>query len=60
MIYVVYKIYEDEPRKGYYWDKWSNPVDLAYACFNLYAEGCDDIKIIEHEDDGCIEDVIEW
>ena len=60
MIYVVYKIFVDEPRKGYYWGKWRNPVDLAYACFNLCVDGCTDIKIIEHEDDGCIEDIIEW
>lgn len=60
MIYVVYRIFEDEPNKGYFWGRWKDPLKLAYSCFNLRAEGCTAIKIIEHEDDGCIESVIEW
>ena len=43
-----------------YWGKYEDPLKLAYACFNLCVDGCTDIKIIEHEDDGCIEDIIEW
>lgn len=60
MIYVVYRIFEDEPRRGYYWGTYEDPLKLAYACFNLCADGCTDIKIIEHDDDRCIEDTIEW
>ena len=59
MIYVVYKIFVDEPRKGYYWGKWRNPVDLAYACFNIARTGVDDIKVIMQMD-GPIKDIIEW
>lgn len=59
MIFVVYKIFEDEPNKGYYWGKWSNPVDLAYACFNMAKIGADDIKVIMQMD-GPIKDIIEW
>lgn len=59
MIFVVYKIFADEPRKGYYWGKWSNPVDLAYACFNMAGTGVDDIKVIMQMD-GPIQDIIEW
>lgn len=60
MYYVVYRMYKDEPNKGYYWGKWKDPIELAYACYNMYQLGFADIKIIQHEDDGCIEDTIEW
>lgn len=53
------RILEDEPRKGYYWGKWSNPVDFAYACFNIARTGVDDIKVIMQMD-GPIKDIIEW
>lgn len=59
MIFVVYRIFKNEPKKGYYWGKWTDPVKLAYACFNMREQGFDDIKII-HQMDGPIKDIIEW
>ena len=47
MIYAVYKVFNDEPNKGYYWGKWDDPIKLAYACFNL-AKVVDDIRIIAY------------
>lgn len=60
MIYAVYKIFADEPRKGYYWGKWSNTIALAYACFNIATIGVDDIKIIAYNDDKEIIPEITW
>ena len=60
MIYAVYKIIADEPRKGYYWGKWSNPIDLAYACFNMAGTGVDDIKIVEYKSPSDVQMFITW
>ena len=59
MIFVVYRILEDEPRKGYYWGKWTDPVKLSYAVFNMAKEGFYDIKVIMQMD-GPVKDIIEW
>ena len=60
MIYAVYRVFEDEPRRGYYWGRYEDPVKLAYACFNLCADGCTDIKITEHEREDALEGIIGW
>lgn len=60
MIYVVYRIYSDEPNKGYYLGKWKDPIALAKACYNMYPLEFDNIKIVAYEDNTCIEDIIEW
>ncbi len=60
MIYAVYKIIADEPNKGYYWGKWSNPIDLAYACFGMADTGVDDIKIVAYNSMDEIKTEIEW
>lgn len=46
MIYAVYKIIEEEPNKGYLWGKWTDPVEMSYAVFNMAKEGFYDIKIV--------------
>jgi hypothetical protein len=59
MIYVVYRIIEGDPYKGYYWGKWKDPVKLAEACFNL-ANVCYDIKVVTVDKEGDIKPEIEW
>ena len=58
MIYVVYKIFNDEPNTGYYWGKWDDPIKLGHACFNL-AKIVDDIKIVAYNITDEIETEIE-
>lgn len=60
MIYAVYKIFADEPNKGYYWGKWPDPISLAYACFNMAGTGVDDIKIVAYNSDKEIIPEITW
>ena len=61
MIYAVYKIYEEEPNKGYYWGKWSDPIALAYACFRMASSiGVNDIKIVAYNSDKEIIPEITW
>ena len=59
MLYVIYRVYADEPNKGYYWGKYKDPIQLANACYNMYPLGFYGFKIIQHEDDGCIEPEID-
>ena len=58
--YAVYRVFEDEPNKGYYWGKYDDPIKLAYACFNLCVDGCTDIKIVTYDGWDNIEPEIEW
>ena len=60
MIYAIYKIIEDEPRKGYCWGTWSNPIDLAYACFNMAKEGFYDIKVVAYKNSSEVTPFITW
>ena len=59
MIYAVYKIFEDEPNKGYYWGKYEDPIKLAYACFNL-SKILYDLKIVAYDGWDDIKPEIEW
>ena len=60
MIYAVYKIYEDEPRKGYYWGKWMDPIQLSYAVFNMAKEGFYDIKVVTYKNPCEVTPFITW
>ena len=60
MIYVVYKVFMDEPNKGYYWGKWEDPIKLAYACFDMAGTGVDNIKIVEYDGWDDVKPEIEW
>ena len=60
MIYAVYKIYEEEPNKGYIWGKWMDPVKLSYAVFNMAKEGVYDIKIVVYKNPSEVTPFITW
>ena len=57
--YAIYKIFEEEPNKGYYWGKYDDPIKLAYACFNL-AKVVYDLKIVTYDGWDDIKPEIEW
>ena len=59
IIYAVYKVFKEEPNKGYFWGKWLNATDLAYGCFHL-GKVCDDIKIVTYDGWDNILPEIEW
>ena len=60
MIYAVYKINEEENNKGYFWGKWTDPISLSYAVFNMAKEGFYDIKIVEYRNPCEVTPFITW
>lgn len=60
MIYAVYKIIEEEPDKGYFWGKWTDPVEMSYAVFNMAKEGFFDIKIMVYKNPSEVTPIITW
>jgi hypothetical protein len=60
MIYAVYKIIEEDPNTGYLWGKWTDPVELSYAVFNMAKEGFYDIKVVQYKNPSEITPFITW
>lgn len=60
MIYAIYRVFEDDPNKGFYWGKYEDPVILAYACYNLAKLNLYDIKIVTYTKDEDILAEVTW
>ena len=60
MTFIVYKILEDEPNKGYYWGMYEDPVKLANSCFDLAKKGLYGIKVVPVENTLHIPQLVEW
>ena len=60
MIYAVYKIIEEEPNIGYLWGKWTDPVEMSYAVFNMAKEGFYDIKTVVYKNPSEVTPFITW
>ena len=56
MIYAIYRKYEEEPNKWYYWGRFETQdvVKMSYACFELGKLPVKDIKIITYD---CVDDI---
>lgn len=60
MIYAIYRIFEDDSNKGFYWGKYDDPVLLAYACYNLAKLNLYDIKIVTYNSGEYILTEVTW